>query len=158
APVALGTVNLSGSLKDVDVNGTLAAGAAYTGGAQFVDFSPPGNPRLVGSIPSAFVPRAVEFGIGFPIFADQLFPNAVPFVDYGDATNPALRGVIDFQSLGDYAGTGIAVNGPFVYMTGENFIVGPENGTSGNTRLFIGQYLPLEDRAGVPPTVSLLPV
>lgn len=162
APAALGSVNLSGSVKDVDINGTLAAVAAYTGGAQFVDFSNPSSPRLVGSLPGSapngFVPRDVEFGVGFAVFAEQLFPNAVPFVDYGDPTAPAMRGIIDFSSLGDYAGTGIAVNGPFVYMTGENFIVGPENGTSGNTRLFIGQYLPLEDRAGVPPTVSLLPV
>jgi hypothetical protein len=157
APVALGTVSLTGSLKDVDISGTLAAVAAYTGGGQFVDISNPSSPRFVGSS-NAFVPRDVEFGIGFAIFAEQLFPNAVPFVDYSDPANPALRGTINFAPLGDYAGTGIAANGPYVYMTGESFVVGPENGTSGNTRLFIGQYLPVEDRAGVPPTVSLAPL
>jgi hypothetical protein len=162
APAALGSLNLGGSLKDLDINGNLVAVAAYTGGAQFVDISNPAVPRLLGGLPGAapngFVPRDVEFGTGFAIFAEQLFPNAVPFVDYGDPANPALRGIIDFAPLGDYAGTGIAVSGPFVYMTGESFIVGPENGSSGNTRLFIGQYLPQEDRAGVPPTVTLLPV
>jgi hypothetical protein len=162
SPQALGSVTLSGSLKDVALNGTLAAVAAYTGGAQFVDFSNPSAPVLRGSLPGSapngFVPRDVEFGIGFAVFAEQLFPNAVPFVDFGDPTNPSMRGIIDFSPLGDYAGTGIAVAGPFVYMTGENFIVGPENGTNGNTRLFIGQYLPLEDLAGVPPTVSLEPL
>ena len=142
APAALGSMNLSGSLKDLDINGNFVAVAAYTGGAQFVDISTPNTPRLVGSLPGAapngFVPRDVEFGVGFAIFAEQLFPNAVPFVDYGDPANPALRGIVDFSPLGDYAGTGIAVNGPFVYMTGENFIVGPENGATGDTRLFIG--------------------
>jgi hypothetical protein len=157
APTLLGTVNISGSLKDVDINGALAAVAAYTGGGAFVDISNPSAPLLRGAT-TAFVPRDVEFGIGFAIFAEQLFPNSVPFVDYGDPANPAMRGTINFAPLGDYAGTGIATSGPFVYMTGESFVVGPENGVTGNTRLFIGQYLPLEDRAGVPPTVSLVPL
>jgi hypothetical protein len=162
APVQRGSVNLTGSLKDVHLNGTLAAVAAYTGGAHFVDISNPALPVLRGSVPGSapngFVPRDVEFGTGFAIFAEQLFPNAVPFVDFGDPANPGMRGIIDFAPLGDYAGTGIAVSGPFVYMTGESFIVGPENGVNGNTRLFVGQYLPREDLAGVPPTVNLLPI
>jgi hypothetical protein len=144
APVLLGSVNLVGSLKDVDVNGTLAAVAAYTGGARFVDFSDPTNPDLVGST-TDFVPRDVEFGGGYAVFAEQLFPNAVPFVDYSDFANPTLSGIINFSPLGDYAGTGIAVDGVFAYMTGESFIVGPENGASGNTRLFVGQFVPVED-------------
>jgi hypothetical protein len=154
APAALGSVTLTGSLKDVDINGTLAAVASYTGGGHFVDISTPASPRLLGSN-TEFVARDVEFGVGFAIFAEQLFPNAVPFVDYSDPASPRLSGVINFSPLGDYAGTGIAASGPFVYMTGESFVVGPENGTSGNTRLFIGQYLPLDDRAGVPPAVTL---
>ena len=52
-----------------------------------------------------------------------------------------MRGLLSF--VRDYANTGIAVNGPFVYWTGESFAVGPENGSSGITRLFIGQYLSL---------------
>lgn len=40
-------------------------------------------------------------------------------------------------------------------MTGENFIVTVENGTTGNTRLFIGQYLAIEDTAGIAPTVKV---
>lgn len=159
SPALLGTLTLAGSLKDVAINGTIAAVAAFTGGAHFVDISAPATPllrgNLPGSAPNGFVPRDVEFGIGFAVFAEQLFPNAVPFVDYGNITSPSLRGIIDFAPLGDYAGTGIAVSGPYVYMTGENFIVGPENGTSGDTRLFIGQYLPIEDLAGVAPTVSI---
>ena len=34
-------------------------------------------------------------------------------------------------------------------------MVGSENGVDGTTKLFIGQYLALEDRNGVPPTVSI---
>jgi hypothetical protein len=159
SPVAQGSLTLAGSLKDVSINGDIAAVAAFTGGTHFVDLTNPASPirrgGLSGQAPSGFVPRDVEFGGSFAVYAEQLFPNAVPFVDYSDLANPALRGVIDFAPIGDYAGTGIALAGPFVYMTGENFIVGPENGSSGNTRLFIGQYLPLVDLAGVPPTVSV---
>ena len=62
---------------------------------------------------------------------------------------------LDFAPLGDYAGTGIALDANYVYMTGEFFIVNPENGVAGNTKLFIGQYLTLEDRAGVAPVVNI---
>src|SRR5262249_3597576 len=55
----------------------------------------------------------------------------------------------------DYAGTGIAVSGPYVYWTGQSFFVGSENGTTGTTRLFIGQYIAQQDLAGVPPTVTI---
>ena len=47
-------------------------------------------------------------------------------------TAPRFRGVLDFGQ--DYAGTGIAVSGPYVYWTGQSFFVGSENGVSGSTR------------------------
>ncbi len=147
------------SPKDVYVRGSLAYVAAYTGGVQIVDFSTPTAPRVVGSLPgsspSGFVPRDVEVVDRFAIFAEQLFPNAVPLVDTSAPTTPVLRGLIDFSPLGDYAGTGVEVSGPYVYMTGEYYYVYQENGTTGNTRLFIGQYLPTEDNAGLPPQVTL---
>ena len=43
----------------------------------------------------------------------------------------------------------------YVYWTGQSFVVSAENGTTGTTRLFIGQYIALEDRNGVPPTISI---
>jgi hypothetical protein len=158
-PRIVGNLALNGSPKDVRITGTLAVFAAYTGGAKIVDISNPAAPLLVGSVPgnapNGFVPRDVELSGQFAIFAEQLFPNAVPFVDITHPATPLFKGIIDFASLGDYAGTGIATSGAYVYMTGERFIVGPENGTSGDTRLFIGQYLPLEDHAGNPPHVSI---
>lgn len=158
-PRNVGAVSIAGNGKDVRVNGNLAWIASYTGGVQVVDFSTPATPRVIGglpgSAPSGFVPRDVELAGPFAIFAEQLFPNVVPIVSTTIPSAPVLRGVIDFAPLGDYAGTGIAVSGAFLYMTGESFIVGPENGSTGNTRLFIGQYLPVEDLAGVAPTVTI---
>jgi len=158
-PQMAGSVALAGSPKDLRVSGNLAYVAAYTGGVHVVDFSVPTAPRriggLPGSAPTGFVPRDVELAGIFAIFAEQLFPNAVPFVDVTVPSAPVLKGIIDFEPLADYSGTGIAVAGPYVYMTGENFVVTTDNGTTGNTRLFIGQYLPLEDLAGVPPQIAL---
>jgi hypothetical protein len=158
-PRNVGAVSINGEGKDVRVNGNLAWIASYTGGVSVVDFSTPAAPTVIGGLPGSdplgFVPRDVELAGPFAIFAEQLFPNVVPIVSTTIPSAPVLRGVINFAPLGDYAGTGIAVSGAFLYMTGENFIVGPENGSSGDTRLFIGQYLPVEDLAGVAPTVTI---
>lgn len=157
-PQIVGNVAINGDVKDLVVRGNQAYVAAFTGGFQVVDFSTPSNPRVVGSIPgsgSGFVPRDVELSGNFAFAAEQLFPNAVPIVDITNAANPLFRTTINFAPLGDYAGTGIALDSQFVYMTGEFFIVGPENGTTGDTRLFIGQYREVQDNLGVPPTVQI---
>ena len=157
-PQIVGNVTIPGDVKDLVVRGSQAYVAAFTGGFQIVDFSTPSNPRIVGGITgssSGFVPRDVELSGNFAFAAEQLFPNAVPIVDVTNAASPVFRTTINFAPLGDYAGTGIAVDSQFVYMTGEFFIVGPENGTTGNTRLFIGQYQEVQDNLGVPPTVQI---
>jgi len=154
-PRLVGSVALAGYPKDVRVRGSQAYVAAFTGGVQVVDFSEPASPRVIGRLPDAFVPRDVELAERFAIFAEQLFPNVVPFVDVSTPASPAFRGILDFAPLGDYAGTGIDVNGSYVYMTAEYYYVYQENGTTANSRLFIGQYLPTEDQAGLPPQVSL---
>jgi len=146
---------LQGSPKDLRIAGNLVYIVAYTGGLQIVDLTNPLAPLARGSLPSQFVPRDVEIAGNFAILAEQLFPNAVPLVDISNPSAPLLRTVIDFSPLGDYAGTGIAVNGPFVYMTGVSFVVSVDKGTTGDTRLFVGQYLPQQDLLGVPPQVTL---
>ena len=159
SPQIVGSIAIPGDAKDLVVRNTEAYVAAFTGGLQIVDFSTPTAPRIMGGLPGSspngFVPRDVELSGRFALAAEQLFPNVVPIVDVANPATPLLRTVLNFAPLGDYAGTGIALDANHVYMTGESFIVGPENGTTGNTRLFIGQYLAIEDRAGVPPTVSI---
>jgi hypothetical protein len=154
----VGNVSLTGSIIDVDLNGGFAFVAAYTGGVHIVDVRAPTAPATVanipGSGPNGFVPRDVQVAGQFALFAEQLFANAVaPIVDIGDPATPFFRGVLDFGQ--DYAGTGIAVSGPYVYWTGQSFVVSSENGANGTTRLFIGQYISLEDRAGVAPSLTL---
>jgi hypothetical protein len=155
----VGSVSISGNAIDVDLSGGFAYVAAYTTGVVIVDVRTPNAPVAVGNVPGSspngFVPRDVQVAGQFALFAEQLFANAVaPIVDVSDPTQPFFRGVLDFGQ--DYAGTGIALSGPYVYWTGQSFVVGAENGTTGTTRLFIGQYISIEDRNGVAPAVTIL--
>jgi hypothetical protein len=148
----------AGVAIDVDMSNGFAVVAAYTGGTLIFDVRNPSAPVQVGAVPgsgtNAFVPRDVQIAGQFALFAEQLFANAVaPIVDISNPSQPFFRGVLDFGQ--DYAGTGIAISGPFVYWTGQSFVVTAENGTTGTTRLFIGQYIAVEDKNGVPPTVTI---
>ncbi len=157
APALRGTVSLAGELKDIRVNGTYAYVAAYTGGMHVVNVANPAAPVRIGGLPGSaplgFIPMDVEVTQRLALVAEVLFVNAVPAVDITNRAAPILRGVLDFQNLGDYNGTGIAIAGPYVYMTGSWSI--QDNGTNDSTALFIGQFLPLEDLAGVAPEVTI---
>ena len=149
---------VGGTAIDVDLANGFAVVAAYTGGTQIFDVRVPSSPVARGSVPgsgqNAFVPRDVQVAGQFALFAEQLFAAAVaPIVDISDPAQPFFRGVLNFGL--DYAGTGIAISGPNVYWTGQSFVVSAENGTTGTTRLFIGQYIALEDKNGIPPTVTI---
>jgi hypothetical protein len=155
----VGSLPLSGQIIDVDVDNGYAIVAAYTGGVHVVDVrvanAPTAVGNLPGSAPTGFVPRDVQVAGTFALFAEQLFAAAVaPIVSIESPANPILRGVVNFTL--DYAGTGVAISGPYVYWTGQSFVVSSENGTSGTTRLFIGQYISLQDLGGVAPTVSIV--
>ena len=154
----VGNLTFASPAIDVDLSSGIAVVAAYTGGTHLVDVRVPSTPVQVGNLPGGapggFVPRDVQIAGPFALYAEQLFANAVaPIVDISDPAQPFFRGVLDFGL--DYAGTGIAISGPYVYWTGQSFVVSAENGTTGTTRLFIGQYIAVEDRNGVPPAIAI---
>jgi hypothetical protein len=154
----VGNAAIGGTAIDVDLSNGFAVVAAFTTGVQIFDVRVPTAPAIVGTLPGSapggFVPRDVQIAGQFALFAEQLFANAVaPIVDISNPSTPFFRGVLDFGQ--DYAGTGIAISGPYVYWTGQSFVVGSENGTTGTTRLFIGQYIAVEDKNGIPPTVNI---
>jgi hypothetical protein len=153
APVLRGSVAVPGDVKDVTARGRYAYVSAYTGSLQVVDVNNPAAPVVVGSTPG-FVPRDFELFGRFGLAAEQLFPNAVPVVDTTNPVNPGFPLVINFSGLGDYAGTGIAVDASHLYMTAEFFVVSVDYGVTGNTRLFVGQYLEISDDFGIPPVVE----
>jgi hypothetical protein len=81
------------------------------------------------------------------------FLNHVPVVDVATPANPLVRASVDFSAIRQEDGTGIAADATLVYLT--TSLVNTENGVSGNTRLYIGQYLAPTDTAGIAPTVQI---
>ena len=154
-PVLLGGVD-TGDARDVVVEGAFALVADFSGSFTVVDFSDPANPSVRASTPQGnggLLQDVAVSGDGLAFGADVFFVNAVPIIDVGVPSTPIPRGILDFRSFGDENGTGIAVNSRFVYLTASNSIT--ENGSTGSTRLYIGQYRALEDTAGIPPTVGI---
>ena len=80
----------------------------------------------------------------------------MPIYDITDPLNAIFRTTLNFAPLGDYAGTGVAATTEFVYMTGEFFVINQDFGSSGNTRLFVGQYRSINDTAGISPQVDIV--
>lgn len=144
---------------DLEVRDRFAYVAAFTGGMQVVDFSVPSSPRVIAGISNIFYPRDIALGRRYAAAADVRFRTAVPIVDLGDPSDPVYRGVIDFSALGDYQGTGVAVDDRYIYMTGAQDPFRTDNGVSGFTQFFIGEYSeaesPVSDTGGVAPTVSV---
>ncbi len=155
APRILGGVALPDDAKDVVLNGSIAYVADYQASLQIVDLTDPLAPRVVGSTPTSLggILMDVTTSPPFVFGADVFFVNGVPIVDATVPGSPAPRAILDFRNFRDDNGTGIAVDGSYVYLTAARGIV--ENGVSEDTRLYIGQYRGLEDLKGVAPTVSL---
>ena len=153
SPVALGSVTLTNA-TDFAVEGNTAYVADYTGSLRVVDISTPTAPLLRSSTTQSLggiltdVAKAREFVFG----ADVFFVNGVPITNVANPSAPVVRTRLDFPARDDN-GTGIAVDNNYVYLTADRSLT--ENGSNGDSRLYIGQYLAIEDRAGVAPVVSI---
>ncbi len=153
-PVVVGSVSIN-DIKDVILEGSYAYVAAYSTGYFVVDISDASAPTIV-SQGSEFVSRDVATSGDLALYAEQLFPNAITYVNIRQPENSVFQGTIDMSGLGDYAGTGIALDQQFAYITAENYVVSSDYGSSGNTVLMVAQYRQLEDNEGIAPSVSLI--
>ena len=153
SPVLVGSLGTTDA-RDVTVEGALAYVADYTGSLRIVSLATPSAPQLLASTPGnlgGFLTDVAKVG-PFVFGSDVFFVNGVPITHVGDPGNPVVRARLDFPARDDN-GTGIAADGQFVYLTADRGI--QENGVTGDTRLYIGQYLDLSDQAGIPPTVAI---
>lgn len=154
-----GNTNLAAEVKDVVVRNTLAYVAGFrASGLHIIDFSVPTNPRGIGTVPSSsgFAPRDLELSGQFVLATDVFSQSTVAIADVGNPASPVFRTLLDFSAFGVSFGTGIARSSQFVYMTAEADVLSVENGSTGDTRLLIGQYLDFpDDAAGIPPTVQI---
>jgi hypothetical protein len=170
-PVVVGHVAIPmNDARKVAARGTTAFVAAGTASLQIVDFSNPSAPKIIGTTSGhvdtsgndvggyltdvalfPFMGNLLSFG------ADVHFVDGVPITNVSTPNNPISVAVLDFSKCPgcrDDNGTGIAVDNNYVYLTNERG-VGDNNGTTEDTRLYIGQYAQLQDTAGIPPTVSI---
>ena len=145
-PFILGTLP-GGNARDVSIERYVAYVADFDNSLRVVDIGWPKTPRLIGTIPPVNGGFLVDVARARHLFfgADVLFVNSVPILDVTTLASPILRFRLDFTAR-DEDGTGIAVDDRFIYLTGSQGIV--ENGVTGDTRLYIGQYslngLPLD--------------
>ena len=162
APLRITSTNI-GNLKNVDFDNGYIYVAAYNTGWRSYKLSQPSASEpddQVALVQVAgnreFVPRDVAVADGFTFFAEQLFPNVVAFINTKDAENPFFQSTINLSPFGDYAGTGIAVDSAYAYITEESYVVTSDYKATGNTKLFIAQYRMLNDANGIAPEVSLI--
>jgi hypothetical protein len=142
-------------VQGVLLRGSTAFLADLFFGLHLVDLGQPSAPRILSTLGGSAGGAPVELVLdGDLVFtADQFFNNTVPILDVADLLHPVLRGFIDYTSFGFGAGSGIAVDGRFAYWTAGGSDLKPR--TDGSSRLYVGQYLELDDTAGSPPTVQI---
>ena len=157
APSEVGTASIGGDARDVVIRGNFALVADFNSSLTIVEIGDPENPIFRSSTPlntggrlnDVAVRETLAFG------ADVLFVNEVPIVEVSVPNAPVGAGTIDFSGFRDDNGHGIAVDANFIYLAA-NLDAFTENGVSGNSLLYIGQYLAQEDLAGIPPTATIL--
>ncbi|MBI2194879.1 MAG: Ig-like domain-containing protein [Planctomycetes bacterium] len=146
----------SPDLRDV----RLRDGVAYLASGEspplrLVSVTNPASPALLGTALSGFfmLQDVAVFG-RFVFGADFLQVNRVPILDAANPEAMALREVLDFVGFRDDDGTGIDATRTHVFLTASHAFV-EETGTTGDTRLYIGQYFLEEDKFGIAPAVEI---
>jgi hypothetical protein len=152
-PTIIGSVG-TGDARDVilDAEGRFAFVADHANSLTIVDLSNPRAPVIRATTDRNFGGLLVDVAlVGQFIFgADDFFVNGVPIINVSTPSAPVSLPFLDFRPFGDDNrngpadnGTGIAADSNFVYLTTDL------------NRLLIGQYLQIEDTAGIPPVVTI---
>lgn len=154
APVLRGQV-LTGDARGVAMRGNYAYVADYNNSMTSIDITNLNAPTLLSSTPLNLGGRlqGVVLSGNFAMGADVLFVNGVPIVDISDPTVLRPRTILNFTDRDDN-GMGIAVDGSFVYLAADRSSLN-RGGSSGDSRLYIGQFQPRVDLAGVAPTAII---
>src|SRR3972149_6016900 len=153
-PQIVGTAGITDDAVDVIAYGNIAYVAAYTGGLITIGFTDPANPLITSISPAGenYLYDITRFG-NFAFGADVLRFNASPIYNLLNPLSPVFTAILNFSMFWDYDGNGIAAVGNYLYLTASKGII--ENGTTGDTRLFIGQYIEIVDSGTILPTVSI---
>lgn len=121
-----------------------------------VDISNPSSPLVVSSITNQSLGgnlNDLALSSGLALVADVVFVNGIPITDISDPTNLHSRAILNFTQRDDN-GMGIAADSSYVYLTTDHSAL-EKFGTSGDGRLYIGQYQVPQDTKGIPPTATI---
>jgi hypothetical protein len=158
-----------GESHDVAIKGTFAFIAdyhsfseSYQNSLASVDISNPSSPVMRSAITDSNLGgnlNGVVISGNFALGADVIFVNGIPITDITDPTNLISRAILNFPeppagTFRDDNGMGIAVDGSYAYLATEHSAL-DKFGSSGDSRLYIGQYLALVDNKGIPPTAAI---
>ena len=154
-PVLLGTAK-TGDARDAAIHGNFAFVADFQNSTTSVDITSPAVPVVLSHIldPNlgGFLLDITLSGT-FALAADVKFVNGIPITDISDPTNLHARAILNFPQRDDN-GMGIAADGTYVYLTTEHNNLS-KFGSTGDSRLYIGQYLALVDNKGIPPIAAI---
>ena len=154
APLLRGTA-ATGDARGVALRGNTAIVADYANSMSSVDIANLAAPGILSRTPQnlgGLLTNVVLSG-NFALGSDVLFVNGVPIVDISNPAALAPRAILNFNARDDN-GMGIAVDNSFIYLVADNSGLN-RGGANGNSRLYIGQYQPRADLAGVPPTAVI---
>ena len=154
APILRGTV-LTGDARGVALRGNVAIVADYANSMRSVNIANLAAPAILSSTVLTLGGRltGVVLSGNFALGSDVLFVNGVPIVDITNPAALAPRTILNFTARDDN-GMGIAVDNAFIYLAADQSGLN-RGGTNGNSRLYIGQYQPRVDLAGVAPTAVI---
>jgi len=154
-PVLLGSTT-TGDARAVKIGGDYAYVADYDNSTTSVDITNPAAPAVLSNITDpnlgGFL-QDIELSGEFALAADVKFFNGIPITDISDPTNLIARDILNFTQRDDN-GMGIAVDGTYAYLVTEHNNL-DKFGATGDSRLYIGQYLALVDNKGIPPTAAI---
>jgi hypothetical protein len=154
APVVLGSV-ITGDARETAIRGNFVLVADQANSMTSVDISNQAVPVVVSRTALSLGGRLndIKLSGNFALGGDVFFVNGIPIVDI---TNPGVlqpRTILNFTARDDNT-MGIAVDGNYAYIATEHSNLN-KGGSLGDSRLYIGQYLALQDDKGIPPTAVI---
>ncbi|MFL6211722.1 MAG: Ig-like domain-containing protein [Pyrinomonadaceae bacterium] len=154
APVVRGSV-ATGDARSVAMNGNFAFVADHTNSMRALNTMNPAAPTILSTTPQNLggLLNDIVLSGDFALGADVFFVNGIPIVDITTPASLQPRAILNFPARDDN-GMGIAVDSSFVYLVAEHSSL-DRGGSTGNSRLYIGQFRPRADLAGIPPTVTI---
>jgi hypothetical protein len=161
-PVLKGSLLLSDT-RAVAIRNNLVIVADHNIGMRMVNITNQTSPTAVPLNPAqsgnwqALTGLETDIAVSgnFALASEVFFVNGVPIGDISDSTQLQARAILNFPARDDN-GMSIAADGSFVYLVTDHSSLDRGGANGSGPRLYIGQYAPRQDLAGVPPTVSIV--